>query len=190
MEKELDLRIQKTYMALTDAFLKLLESKRFEDITVGELCALAMVRRATFYKHFGDKYEFFAFMIREIQRKFNERGAQQVSLSASADFYVFVIRNTIDFLDENSALVRSVMKSNMFPILLDILSEQIVFDVQEHFRNDKENGIELPLPPELMAQAFTGVLVNIGKLWAVGKVRISKDDMIKRLSALAAKLYG
>ena len=65
MEQKMDLRIRKTYKALKDTFLELLSEKKFEDITVNELCERAMVRRATFYKHFADKYDFFAFFIRE-----------------------------------------------------------------------------------------------------------------------------
>ena len=57
MEKNTDLRIQKTYLALQNAFVALLEEKRFEELTVNELCDRAMIRRTTFYKHFGDKYE-------------------------------------------------------------------------------------------------------------------------------------
>lgn len=66
----MDLRIQKTYKALTDTFLELLEEKHLEDITVEELCSRAMIRRATFYKHFADKNDFFVFLVREIQQKF------------------------------------------------------------------------------------------------------------------------
>ena len=66
MEKKTDLRIQKTYLALQNAFEALLEEKRFEELTVNELCDKAMIRRTTFYKHFADKYEFFAFYIREM----------------------------------------------------------------------------------------------------------------------------
>ena len=58
-----DLRIQKTYAALTREFTALLKLKRFEQITVKELCDAAMVRTATFYNHFSDKYEFADFVI-------------------------------------------------------------------------------------------------------------------------------
>ncbi len=53
-----DLRIQKTYAALTGAFIDLLQIKSFEQITVKELCDNAIVRTATFYNHFADKYAF------------------------------------------------------------------------------------------------------------------------------------
>ena len=61
MEPKLDLRIQKTYLSLHNAFTELLEEKKFEEFTVNELCERAMIRRNTFYKHFADKYEYFTF---------------------------------------------------------------------------------------------------------------------------------
>ena len=71
MEQKTDLRIQKTYRALTLAFFQMLGEMRFEDIRVSELCERAMIRKSTFYKHFGDKYELLAFIVRQEQEKFN-----------------------------------------------------------------------------------------------------------------------
>ena len=48
MEKKIDLRLQKTYQSLHAAFTELLEEKRFEELTVGELCDRAAIRRTTF----------------------------------------------------------------------------------------------------------------------------------------------
>ena len=64
----MDLRIKKTYRALFDAFTELLEEYRFEDLTVAMLCDRAMIRRTTFYKHFRDKNDYFAFYIDELCR--------------------------------------------------------------------------------------------------------------------------
>ena len=62
----MDLRIKKTYRALFEAFTELLEEHRFEDVTVAMLCDRAMIRRTTFYKHFRDKNDYFAFYIDEL----------------------------------------------------------------------------------------------------------------------------
>ena len=70
MEEKTDLRIRKTYKALCDAFVTILEKKRFDDLTVNELCDEATIRRATFYKHFADKHDFFSFFIRQKQDQF------------------------------------------------------------------------------------------------------------------------
>ena len=57
-EKKTDLRVLKTKQALRNSFIDLIREKTFESITVNELCDQAMVRRATFYKHYADKYDF------------------------------------------------------------------------------------------------------------------------------------
>ena len=142
MEKPLDLRIQKTYKALIDAFLQLLQTKRFENITINELCELAMVRRATFYKHFADKYEFFTFFVQWIQNEFRNRFAHKEQDRNGVSPYIDIIRFALDFLDENETLVHSVMESNAFPLLLDLISEQIILDVKERLQTDQNNGKE------------------------------------------------
>lgn len=44
MEKKNDLRVQKTYRALMAAFEALMAEETFDDITVNELCAWALIR--------------------------------------------------------------------------------------------------------------------------------------------------
>ena len=88
MEKKTDLRIQKTYLALQNAFEALLEEKRFEELTVNELCDKAMIRRTTFYKHFADKYEFFAFYIREMVSTFRDQLPPDVMDGEAAEYFL------------------------------------------------------------------------------------------------------
>ena len=70
----MDLRIEKTYRLLLAAFTKLLEQYRYEDVTVAMLCDEAMIRRTTFYKHFADKAEFFAFFVDSLRVNLLRRG--------------------------------------------------------------------------------------------------------------------
>ena len=189
MKRTLDLRIQKTHKALIGAFLELLKEHKFEKITVNEICDLAMVRRATFYKHFGDKYEFFSFMVQEIQ---NDYRTQSDSYSCEKPItpYVMIIKNTLNFLDENELLVKSVSESSAYSILLNIVSEQIVKDVREKFREDAKNGKELLLSPDLMAQAYTGALINIAQWWFKHKNHTSKEEIVDQIKILIERLYG
>ena len=53
MEK-LDARKRYTQMMLKQSFLKLLQQKPVNRITVKEVCALAQLNRATFYAHYSD----------------------------------------------------------------------------------------------------------------------------------------
>lgn len=190
MEKPLDLRIQKTYKALIDAFLQLLQTKRFENITINELCELAMVRRATFYKHFADKYEFFTFFVQWIQNEFRNRFAHKEQDRNGVSPYIDIIRFALDFLDENETLVHSVMESNAFPLLLDLISEQIILDVKERLQTDQNNGKELFLSPELMAFSYTGALLNILRWWIGHKNQMSKEEIVAQIQKVFDKLYA
>ena len=189
MEKKLDLRIQKTYMALTDAFLGLLCEKSFDSITVGEICDCAMVRRATFYKHFGDKYEFFTYTIRQVKENFRKKNANNILNQMPADPYVQILRNILDFLDECGLRVRSVMESDAYPILMEILSEEIYQDVMERFREDERNGKVFPMSLELMAQAYTGTIFYVAKWWILHKDQMSKEEVVTQLSTLMQKIH-
>ena len=64
-----DLRIQKTYAALTREFTALLKEKRFEQITVKEICAQAGVNRSTFYLHYADQTALLSDVEEEVQQK-------------------------------------------------------------------------------------------------------------------------
>lgn len=188
-EKPLDLRIQKTRKALVDALGKLLQEKRFENITVNEICTLAMVRRPTFYKHFADKFELFAFMVQNIQEEFWKQTPEADTAVGSIGPYVVIMTNTLNFMDENQDLVRSTTQSNLYPILQNIVSEQILMDVKQRFLEDERSGKKLPLSPALMAQAYTGALMNITRWWIRHKDQASKEEIISQLTALMHQLY-
>lgn len=57
IHKHQDIRTRLTRKLLQDTLIGLLDEKQFEAITVGEIAERAMVNRATFYRHYQDKYE-------------------------------------------------------------------------------------------------------------------------------------
>ena len=50
-------KITKTQKKFEESLLKLMETKKFEAITVNDITELADVNRSTFYRHYFDKYE-------------------------------------------------------------------------------------------------------------------------------------
>lgn len=117
-------------MALHSAFDSLLEEKRFEELTVNELCERAMIRRTTFYKHFADKYEYYAFYIKEVVATFQERLSPDVGEYEINGYLLHMSRELIRFVKEHDKLVQNIKKSSMFPILLNIMLEQMSLDVR------------------------------------------------------------
>jgi AcrR family transcriptional regulator len=53
----MDLRIKRTRKLIRDALVELIDEKGFDAISVQDIAERAMINRATFYRHFTDKYE-------------------------------------------------------------------------------------------------------------------------------------
>ena len=164
MEQKIDLRIKKTYLALSQAFTELLEEKMFEDITVNELCDKAMIRRTTFYKHFADKYEYYAFFLQEHREKFK---LQVTATTPSSD----LIKYSSDMLCEMFKFVRThkkmldhIKKSNMMPFLYQTFQDQIASELKELlFSNGKYN--KLTPEQELLVSFYSGGLISTVYWW-------------------------
>ena len=174
MEKKLDLRVQRTYKLLTDALMEMLTNQSFEEITVRELCKKAMVRPATFYKHFGDKYELFTFFVREKQEQFHKDNP----FKNNVNYYIGLIEQTLGFMEENKLMVTRILKGNSSNVLIDLLSEQIEKQVCVEFKEDEKRGVLIPGKPEIMAPLFTGALVYTAKWWVLHDFSIPKENII------------
>ena len=59
-DEQKDLRIRRTHHFLQTAMIELITEKGFDTITVGEIAERAMINRATFYRHYQDKYDLVA----------------------------------------------------------------------------------------------------------------------------------
>lgn len=183
-EKKTDLRIQKTYKALCDTFLTLLSEKRFEDITVNELCEQALVRRATFYKHFADKYEFFGFFIRQIQESFNAEEQKMQHSDKPHAYFISLFEKCIHYMMQHEKLINSVIKSNMFPTLLEIFSEEVYRQVLLKMKEQVENGVELSISVEMLATFYTGGIIQILRHWFMTNRAMSEEDLITEVEKI------
>ena len=121
-------------------------------------------------------------MVKETQSSFLKRSAQKVG--QPQQFYYNTIVSVFDFIDENRMLVASALKSSMFPVLLEIVSEQTARDVREQLEQDVRNGKELPASPVILAQLFTGALIRVSKWWLLENEKTPKVQMIEQTAAL------
>ena len=179
MEEKTDLRIQRTYKLLTDALLEMLNEENFEEITVRNLCQRAMVRPATFYKHFGDKYELFTFIVKEKQQQFHTENPFNSDPKRPQTYYVGLIEQTLHFMEENKVLVKNVLDCSGSSALIDLLSEQIEYKVCCEFKEDERRGAILPGKPEIMAPLFTGALIYAAKWWVQNDFKIARDELVQ-----------
>lgn len=178
MDEKMDLRIRKTYTALQNAFNALLEEKCFEDLTVNELCERAMIRRTTFYKHFADKYEYFTFYIREIMETFQEHRTHDVCEETIDAYLVHMCRETLRFVREHNRLVQSIKASSVFPILLNIMIEQIAQDLGQVLQSNKESQLN-KTQIDGIAAFYAGGIANALFRYLKRDLPINEDQFIE-----------
>ena len=188
MEEKVDLRIRRTHKALLRTLRELLAEKSFDDITVAELCERAEIRRATFYKHFGDKNELFAYMIQDLQRSFNEKNGLNSSFEDPSKYCTRAFQHFLDFLEENERMVHKVMGSSARYIVIDILSEQIESDLKFCFISAKKHGVTVSIMPEMLAVLYSGAAVSCARWWITKGKPVPKDEMVKQFSLLMERI--
>ena len=65
MEEKIDLRVMKTRRAIQSAFLKLIQEKPVNKITVTQLAARAEISKGTFYLHYLDLFDLYDQLVKD-----------------------------------------------------------------------------------------------------------------------------
>ncbi len=168
-EKE-DLRIKKTKSALNTAFAELLSKKTFEDISVNELCISAGIRRATFYKHYKDKCDFFSEYIGSLRVKYDTEAESVHHSEGSVDYYVDYAKKVVAYLCENERAVDKAMSSSQLHLVIGVITEKNYRDTYEKLEADVRAGMVLPASAETVASMLIGgVATTIFQWLTMGK---------------------
>lgn len=181
MSDHIDLRIQKTYHLLHHAFTELMEERGFEAFTIGQLCEKAMIRRATFYKHFADKYEYFTFYMKEIFGSFHEQlipgmEAEDVNLYA-----LHICRELLRFVKAHERFVKKAMEATVAPTTLTILLDLLHSEIHHALRNANHDGLT-DAQLEGKALFFTGGVLGILFRYLQSNTPIDEEEFIDIVS--------
>lgn len=182
MEAKTDLRIRKTYKALCDAFVHILEKKRFDDLTVNELCDEALIRRATFYKHFADKYDFFSFFIRQEREQFIAQANEETPPDGIYAYTIYLTKRSLIYFKEHESLIQNIIKSDMSASLLDIFNEEIHNDVLLNLKEHQQRGCTFSVSPELLASFLSGGIFSTIRRSVLLPQSYTLDEIMENMS--------
>ena len=125
----MDMRVQKTYKSLVEAFEYLLNRFSYEEITVSMLCDKALIRRTTFYKHFTDKENFYRFYIGEKRAELEEFcDARARNLDVGA-YRVYLLYTFMTYLMEHETIVNNLFKSSQSAVLINAFADFVTKDI-------------------------------------------------------------
>ncbi len=191
MKNKIDARVVRTKARLFTAFKELLSEKTFEEITINEICLRADVRRATFYKHFSDKYDFLAGLTRRLREKFEEdfNAKEKIGDAKITDYYMEYLREMVSFLDHNSEIVNLIFDSNMTASLVSVIVEENYKRTKEKLLLDTNRGLKLVASPDTVAIYLAGGISNAVIKWLKTDKLPEKETFINELIFLVSTVF-
>ena len=188
-----DARVKKTKAKLFASFEELLSEKPFEDITINEVCIKADVRRATFYKHFTDKYNFLAVLTSSLIQQFNdtmreEARKNRIRLTAET-YHVEYMKHLMRYLYENRKIVNLIFASNMASTLITILIQENYKNVKTRLNSDVQNGARLVASVDTVATMLAGGIGNALVKWFSEGASSSYDELATELECIIRAMF-
>ncbi len=190
----MDLRVKKTYRALTSACTKLLMERRFEEISVALLCEEAMIRRTTFYKHFADKGDFFSFYVEKLRDEMIERGRTMVAADEGGAQPASVERTAIlyqlaSYLLEHEQLMDNIFSSSMSGMMIEVVCDKTAESFRARALRDLDDPAREPDDLRLRCEfAAGGVMRGLLLWWGDPSRREDTDEFVRLAGDLASRV--
>ncbi|MBR5234286.1 MAG: TetR/AcrR family transcriptional regulator C-terminal domain-containing protein [Clostridia bacterium] len=182
-EKKEDLRIRRTHKLLCEAMFSLLETQSFDEISVVNICDKAMVHRATFYKHFKDKYEFMEYVTKVKLRDFYAQSKKLADFSDKEKLYRAMIDNILIFIEENKRMLQIAAASsnnNFFDSLHRIIYEEL----HSFLTSSQKNGETYRAPVDIFAKFLTGGFMSLVRWWLEDDNTYTREEMAKHIECM------
>lgn len=190
MDYKEDARVRKTKAKLLTTFKQLLSEKTFEDITINEICSRADVRRATFYKHFTDKYAFLKYFVGALRDEFDRTIPKRKKPDATSSYYVEYIKGIVRFLIANEMMVKNALQSEVLPSLIEVIKEKNYEDTCERLRKSVSQGMTLPASIEITASMMTGAVASTILDWFKSGKAMPVDELVFQMSSVIASMQN
>ena len=147
---------------------ELLEEHRFEDLTVAMLCDRALIRRATFYKHFRDKNDYFAFYIDELMTGLPQNRADTAGAESVEDVQVLrheVFADAMDMILAHEQLMDNILESSMSGMLTSMICDRIAHSIRERVMSTLDEGALAPVSLETTSEFIAGGIIRLFTKW-------------------------
>jgi AcrR family transcriptional regulator len=190
MRSKEDLRVIKTKKALSEAFVRLLGKKPLDEITINELCEEAGVRRATFYKHYSDKFNFLTEYTKSLRSVFERTVWKSDKPGATKDYYVEYARRLILFIRDHSVEIDNVLTSPLFPSALNIVIEQNYHDTYERLKYSQSKGLKLNASVEVTASMCTGAVAQTVYRWLINGKQTDAEELAVEIGRIISAVIG
>lgn len=91
-----DLRKFKSQRDIQAGLITCLKDKQFNEVTVNDICAQALMGRSTFYHHYADKYALLESMVTQRAKKFDQLLDQRVAVVTDDEPLLTMYQQLVD----------------------------------------------------------------------------------------------
>jgi AcrR family transcriptional regulator len=179
LEEKLDPRVKRTRRLILQAFGELLAEKGFAAISVQDVTDKAEINRATFYKHFVDKYALLDYTIKELFKNEIEKRTLdachytpenlQNLILAVCEFLTRLHSNCAQPHQQFESLVEGTIKKQMFELLSYWLEQS-----------------KSRIPTEIPATVATWAIYGLGSFYSHSKKRPALEKFVEEALPLVA----
>ena len=185
---------KKTKKLIQQSFVKILEKKPFESITIGEITKTAKINRGTFYLHFQDKFDLLDQMEQQL---ISDLGAHLDKLQSS-----YSPHHTFEKQQENLASTLFCFIGMHSPILKIFLSDHGRAGFHIRFRDafsDKVRinlekiegfGDKLNVPIEYFLSFITSAFLGLIEQWVQNDLDKTPSEMTKIYIDIISYIQG
>ena len=171
-----DLRIRRTHRFLQEAMIELITEKGFEAITVGDIAERAMINRATFYRHYQDKYDLVAKIFEETADSLVEHMKPFHKDSDHPEHPPEIWVRVFEHVAEHSQLYRAMLGKNGSPWFAARMHEYIVklmLGNEKRWKPSAGSGqpIDPAMPKALPVMQLSHVLIGTIVWWLESEKR-------------------
>ena len=152
------------------------------------LCERAMIRRTTFYKHFRDKNDYFAFYVDELMSGLPQKRTGKGSAVSADDVRVLrheVFADAMDMILAHEQLMDNILESSMSGMLTSMICDRIAHSIRERVMSTLDEGALAPVSLETTSEFIAGGIIRLfTKWWESGHDLESRPEIADVVDAL------
>ena len=167
----------------------MLSEKKYEEITVNDICANAGIRRATFYKHFVDKFDFSAAMTAAFIKNFDSKIAPTQFKGYPIEYHVEYAKRLVEYFIENERVVRLMHQSTMVHSLIVMVMEQNYIVTKERLTASVKNGERLIASVDTVATVLAAGIGSVITKWFQFNKPMSIETLTSEIEKVVRSVF-
>ena len=187
MEEKIDLRVVKTYRKIVSTLEELMETTPFDSITVHDLCESAEIRRATFYKHYNDKYDLLSFIIKDFESEIANRVASRCDVTNIVEYISMYCKEVLDFFELRQVILRNIFKSEAFFAIYNIIIDINFKFIIRTLEDAKMGGTNIPSDIRATASFINGGICTMLMSW-LREQNISQAELLSDIKSILIRI--